>query len=105
MASRRDYIALADALTAAYPEHLAPRPRDGHWQPGVLSVEDILALPGVREAIGETAKLAHMLRVIDEFTTGQISNATVTYSLVQLDADHIALDQQKGGTIKLQRCK
>lgn len=44
-------------------------------------------------------------RIIDEFTTGQISNGTVSYSLVQIDADHIALDQQKGGTIKLQRCK
>jgi hypothetical protein len=52
-----------------------------------------------------TSESSSRWRVIDEFTTGQISNATVTYSLVQLDADHIALDQQKGGTIKLQRCK
>lgn len=44
-------------------------------------------------------------RVVDEFTTGQISNGTVSYTLIQIDADHLALDQQKGGTIKLQRCK
>lgn len=44
-------------------------------------------------------------RVVDEFTTGQISNATVTYTLVRIDADHLVLDLQKGGTIKLQLCK
>jgi hypothetical protein len=52
-----------------------------------------------------TPESASRWRVIDEFTTGQISNATVTYSLAQIDADHIALDLQKGGTIKLQRCR
>lgn len=44
-------------------------------------------------------------RIVDVFTTGQISNAAVTYTLVQVDPDHIALDLQKGGTLKLQRCK
>lgn len=52
-----------------------------------------------------TPESATRWRVVDEFTTGQVSNGTVSYSLVQVDADHIALDQQKGGTIKLQRCK
>jgi hypothetical protein len=44
-------------------------------------------------------------RVVDEFTTGQISNARTSYTLRQVDADHIVMQQQQGGTIKLQRCK
>jgi len=44
-------------------------------------------------------------RIVDVFTTGQISNAAVTYTLVQVDPDHIALDLQKGGTLKLQKCQ
>jgi hypothetical protein len=44
-------------------------------------------------------------RVIDIFTTGQINNATMSYTLVRADADHIEMVQQKGGTIKLQRCQ
>lgn len=44
-------------------------------------------------------------RIVDVFTSGQISNAAVTYTLVQIDPDRIALDLQKGGTLKLQRCK
>lgn len=52
-----------------------------------------------------TPESASRWRIVDEFTTGQISNATVSYTLSQIDADHLTLDQQKGGTIKLQRCK
>jgi len=44
-------------------------------------------------------------RIVDVFTTGQISNADVTYTLVKIDPDRIALDLAKGGTLKLQRCK
>jgi len=44
-------------------------------------------------------------RIVDVFSSGQISNAAVTYTLVQVDPDRIALDLQKGGTLKLQRCK
>jgi hypothetical protein len=44
-------------------------------------------------------------RVVDEFTTGQISNARTSYTLRQVDADHIVMQQQQGGTIKLQRCQ
>lgn len=44
-------------------------------------------------------------RVVDEFTTGQISNGAMGYTLVRTDADHIEMIQQKGGTIRLQRCK
>ena len=44
-------------------------------------------------------------RIVDEFTTGQISAAHVNYTLHKVDADHIEMDSQHGGTLKLQRCK
>jgi hypothetical protein len=44
-------------------------------------------------------------RVVDEFTTGQIANAHVNYTLRQVDADHLELNMQPGGMLKLQRCK
>ena len=44
-------------------------------------------------------------RVVDEFSTGQISNAQLSYTLQQIDDDHIELNMQPGGLLKLQRCK
>ena len=44
-------------------------------------------------------------RVVDEFTTGQISNGRTSYNLKQVDADHVEMTQQGGPTLKLQRCK
>ncbi|MGH6663860.1 MAG: hypothetical protein ACREB2_03000 [Pseudolabrys sp.] len=44
-------------------------------------------------------------RVVDEFTTGQISDGRTSYTLQKIDDDHIAMQLQQGGTIKLQRCK
>jgi hypothetical protein len=44
-------------------------------------------------------------RVVDEFTTGQISNARVSYTLSQPNADHVELNMSQGGLLKLQRCK
>ncbi len=44
-------------------------------------------------------------RIVDQFTTGQIRAGSTTYTLEQIDADHIALDLQGGSTLKLQRCK
>jgi hypothetical protein len=44
-------------------------------------------------------------RVIDEFSTGQISNAQAIYDLRIVDADRIELDLMPGGPLKLQRCK
>lgn len=43
-------------------------------------------------------------RVSDEFTTGQISNAHVNYTLRVVDAGHVDMTQS-GATLKLQRCK
>ena len=44
-------------------------------------------------------------RVVDEFTTGQINNARLNYTLQKVDADHIEMNMQPGGLLKLQRCK
>jgi len=44
-------------------------------------------------------------RVTDVFTSGQINNAQVSYTLTLLDDDHIALNMQPGGLLKFQRCK
>ena len=48
---------------------------------------------------------ATRFRVTDEFSTGQIRNAHVDYTLQKVDADHIELNMQPGGVLKLQRCK
>jgi len=48
---------------------------------------------------------ASSYRVVDEFTTGQIANAHMNYTLSQVDADHIEMNMQPGGLLKLQRCK
>jgi hypothetical protein len=52
-----------------------------------------------------TEENATSFRVTDEFSTGQINNAHVDYTLRKVDADHIELNMQPGGVLKLQRCK
>lgn len=44
-------------------------------------------------------------RVVDEFTTGQIGNAHVNYTLRVVDADRVELNLEKGGTLKLRKCR
>jgi hypothetical protein len=44
-------------------------------------------------------------RVVDEFTTGQIRNAHLNYTLRVVDADRIEMNMQPGGLLKLQKCK
>jgi|SRR5580704_5997780 hypothetical protein len=60
-------------------------------------------VPGYRNK-SVTAEGSSSYRVVDQFTSGQISNGSVSYTLRQVDNDHIVM-QQQGGTIKLQRCK
>jgi hypothetical protein len=43
-------------------------------------------------------------RVVDEFTSGQIANARVSYTLRRVDDDRFEMSQP-GGTVTLQRCK
>jgi hypothetical protein len=44
-------------------------------------------------------------RIVDEFSTGQISAGHTSYALRKVDSDHIEMDMQDGGSVKLQRCK
>jgi hypothetical protein len=44
-------------------------------------------------------------KIVDEFTTGQISNGHTTFVLRKIDPDHIELNFEPGGLVKLQRCK
>src|SRR5512132_2067184 len=43
-------------------------------------------------------------RIVEEFTTGQISAGHTSYILRKVDPDHIELVME-GGALKLQRCK
>ncbi|MFA6267160.1 MAG: hypothetical protein WC670_15765 [Pseudolabrys sp.] len=44
-------------------------------------------------------------RVVDEFTTGQISNGHTNYTLKLIDPDRAEMNLQPGGLIKLRQCK
>lgn len=44
-------------------------------------------------------------RIVDEFTTGQISNAQARYTLKIVEPDRVELNQQPGGVLKLRKCK
>lgn len=61
-------------------------------------------VPGYRIK-SATANGSREWRVVDQFTTGQIRNGSMSYTLRQADADHLELDMQRGGALKLQRCK
>ena len=61
-------------------------------------------VPGYRNK-SVTANGGGQWRVVDLFTTGQIRNGSVSYTLRQVDADHLELAMHPGGLLKLQRCK
>jgi len=44
-------------------------------------------------------------RIVDEFTTGQISNAQARYTLKIVEPDRVELNQQPGGLLKLRKCQ
>ncbi len=44
-------------------------------------------------------------RVVDEFTTGQIGNAKMNYTLRVVDGDTVEMMLEKGGTVRLRKCK
>jgi hypothetical protein len=44
-------------------------------------------------------------RIVDEFTTGQISNAQARYTLTIIEPDRVEINQQPGGLLKLRKCK
>ena len=52
-----------------------------------------------------SAEGSSSFRVVDEFTTGQIRNGSMSYKLRLIDDDHIEMNLQQGGSLKLQKCK
>ncbi len=51
-----------------------------------------------------TADGPSQYRIVDEFSNGQISDGHTSYTLRQVDADHIVV-QSSQGTVTMQRCK
>jgi hypothetical protein len=61
-------------------------------------------VPGYRiKSIAAEGTSSH--RITDGFTTGQIRNGSMSYTLRVIDADHVEMHLQQGGTLKLQKCK
>jgi hypothetical protein len=60
-------------------------------------------VPGYRNK--SVTRAGSTYRIVDQFSTGQIRNANLYYTLTQTDADHIELNMKPGGLLKLQRCK
>jgi len=52
-----------------------------------------------------TSQGASSYLVVDEFSNGQISAGHVSYALRKIDPDHIEMNMQDGGSVKLQRCR
>jgi hypothetical protein len=48
---------------------------------------------------------ANRYQVVDVFTNGMVNNGKVNYTLHLIDADHLELNLQKGGLLKLRKCK
>jgi hypothetical protein len=121
----RKTIPLAILLTAlAVPALADSYPVDGQWGQSASSENGAIDCSGKRVITfngnqrqdsnggvpayrnkSVTAESSSSYRVVDQFTSGQISNGSVSYTLRQVDDDHIVMQQQQGGTIKFQRCK
>jgi hypothetical protein len=61
-------------------------------------------VPGYRN-VSVTSDGPSQYRVVDQFSNGQVGNGRTTYTLRQIDTDHIDMQMQTGGTLKLQRCQ
>lgn len=61
-------------------------------------------VPAYRNRTVETVG-AGQYRIVDEFTTGQIRNAKMNYTLRVVDADTLQMMLERGGTLRLRKCK
>lgn len=120
----RKLILATSLLCLAGPAWAATYPVSGKWGAGDTSAKTpvdcsklrVIAfngdqrtdskggVPAYRNRTVTTLDGSHF-RIVDEFTTGQISAAHVNYTLRKVDPDHIELNMQPGGLLKLQRCK
>jgi hypothetical protein len=113
---------LAGAAALAAPAWAATYPVSGRWgqstgsQKGAIDCKRVIAFNGNQRTDSKggvpayrnrsvTAVGQRQWRVVDEFTNGQVSDAHTTYTLVEVDSNHIAMQMQQGGTLMLQRCK
>jgi hypothetical protein len=120
----RKLILLTSLLCLAAPAWAGTYPVSGKWGAGSTSAKTpvdcsklrVIAFNGSQRTDSKGGVPAYRnrsvtpvdgsnFRVVDEFSTGQISAAHVNYTLRKIDADHIELDMQPGGVLKLQRCK
>ena len=118
----RKMILAATLIALAAPAMAASYPVSGKWGAGAPQSKDPIdcaklrviafngdqrtdskgGVPAYRNVSVTTAGGGY--RIVDQFTTGQISNAHVNYTLRLVDADHVDMTQS-GTTLKLQRCK
>ena len=116
-------ILILAALTVATPAVAASYPVSGKWGESTSTEKGAIdcsgkrvigfngnqrtdskgGVPAYRNRTVETSGNGY--RITDEFTTGQISNGRTTFTLKQVDADHLEMTQQGGALLKLQRCK
>jgi hypothetical protein len=61
-------------------------------------------VPGYRN-FSVTSAGSSQYRVVDEFSNAQVKYGRTSYTLRKIDDDHIEMQMQSGGTLKLQRCK
>ena len=61
------------------------------------------SVPGYRN-YSVTPSGSSQYRVVDEFSNAQVKYGRTSYTLKQVDPDHIEM-QTQSGTLKLQRCK
>ncbi|HWK95123.1 MAG TPA: hypothetical protein VNR39_06850 [Pseudolabrys sp.] len=47
---------------------------------------------------------SNTFRIVDEFSTGQISNGQAKYTLKIVEPDRVEINQQPGGLLKLRKC-
>ena len=116
-------ILILAALACAAPAFAQSYPVSGQWGESNTSQKGTIDCSGKR-VIGfngdqrtdskggvpayrnkSVTKSDNSYRVVDVFTTGQISQGRTSYTLKQTDADHLEMTQQGGSTLTLQRCK
>jgi hypothetical protein len=129
MAAMQRFVAfllscLAGTLLLAVPALAATYPVSGRWGVSASSQKGAIDCTGKRVIAfngnqrtdsgggvpayrnrSVTADGSDHWRVVDEFTNGQVNDAHTTYALRKIDDDHIVMQMQPGGTLKLQRCQ
>ena len=116
-------IFAACLAAACAPAHADSYPVSGNWGPAIAGKKGPIDCAGKRIIgfNGDTRTDSHggvpgyrnysvtqsgssQYRVVDEFSNAQVKYGRTSYTLKQVDPDHIEI-QTQSGTLKLQRCK